>query len=199
MTALMRSYSSRLYQAIPILMSGIIARNGEAMNMKKRISFDQDLVHMNQREVLEVSRLKAGLTNKQVGIGMGLGEETIARYQREPNPGEHAYDLGIGKVAGWCRTVGNLLVPQWIELHSRREMVFCEDIVGGSASLSEQVRNVNKEANDVIQALLADKDGNGIPDEDPNQTLKEAIELQTAVDMLVAVARKKITDKVGRA
>lgn len=167
--------------------------------MKKRISIDQDLTHMNQREILEVSRLNAGLTNKQVGIGMGLGEETIARYQREPNPGEHAYDLGIGKVPGWCRTVGNLLVPQWIEVHSRREMMFCEDVVGAPVPLSEKIRLVNKEAADLVSALLKDKDNNGLPDEDPQDILREAIELQAAVDAVVAMAQKKIAALAGRA
>ena len=87
--------------------------------MKKTRSFDErtDLRHMDHRQILVVSRAHSGLTNAEVAADMGLGEETVARYQREPNPGEHAYDLPLHRVRTWCRAVGNDLVVRWVAQH----------------------------------------------------------------------------------
>lgn len=156
--------------------------------MKKRIPEEQSLLHMSSRDILEYSKLKAQMTNKQIAISMSLGEETIARYMREPAPGEHPYDLGIGKAASWCRATGNLLVPQWIDMQCRRNFAFPEDQV--RMSIADQVRMVNRETADLVSVMLEDRNGDGVPDGDPEKILKELYELQAAVESAVSVVRQ---------
>ena len=82
--------------------------------MKKRMKPDKNLLHMDSIAMLVYSRGVSGKTNAEVAREMGLGEENVARYQRDPNPGEHPYDLGLRRIAGWRQSVGNDIVPQWI-------------------------------------------------------------------------------------
>lgn len=66
---------------------GIQAMMEETM---KKHCFDErtDLRHIDHRQALFMSRGISSKTNAQVAAAMGLGEETVARYQRDPAPGE---------------------------------------------------------------------------------------------------------------
>ena len=122
--------------------------------MKTKFNSTSDLSHMNHREVLVTSRAMSGKTNGQVAQSMGLGEETVARYQREPNPGEHAYDLPLHRVRSWCQAVGNDLLIRW--LTQQCGGVFAADKIARDPGthIADIVDLLNHETADVIQQTI---------------------------------------------
>jgi hypothetical protein len=109
-----------------------------------------DMGHMDSREVLVVSRSMHRKTNSQVAAYMGLGEETVSRYQRNPNPGEHGYDLPIGRIALWNRAVENDMVISWAAQQCGGYFVKVDAAKREDVSVDVQVSKVLKEASDVL-------------------------------------------------
>jgi hypothetical protein len=113
-----------------------------------------DLRHINARQVLVISRAMSGKTNAEVAEDMDLGEETVARYQRDPQPGESPYELPIGRVQAWNRATGNDLVMRW--LAQRCGGVFAQErkTKAPDAQIADIVNVLNRETSDVIQQML---------------------------------------------
>lgn len=159
--------------------------------MKKKLTnTDQDLSHMDHREVIFYSRGLSGRTNAEVARDMGLGEETVARYQRAPNPGEHAYDLQLHRIRTWCRAVDNYIVMQWVAQQCGGVFVRVDRACPEDVNITTQISRVNKEAADVVSRLLADLQ-NGVVDEAEKPALtKELRELLVAVETALMITEK---------
>ena len=126
---------------------------------KKKMMPDKNLMHMDGKAVLVYSRGVSGKTNAEVAQDMGIGEETVARYQRDPNHGEYPYDLGLRRISSWQRSVGNDIVAQWVAQQCGGIFVRTGQ-VSTEATITAQMEIVNKEAGEAVGALLsALKDG----------------------------------------
>lgn len=122
--------------------------------MKKRTNNDPDLSAFDARTILEESRLQAGLSNQNVGKRMGLGTETVARYQREPEEGERDYGLPIRRVRIWNQAAGNDLVIQWLCQDCGGVFVRVDGDCTDAGSITQQMGKVSKEAHEAIAAWL---------------------------------------------
>ena len=154
---------------------------------KNKMVPDKNLLHMDSAAVLVYSRGVSGKTNSEVAQDMGIGEEAVARYQRDPNPGEHPYDLGLRRIAAWCHAVGNDIIPQWIAQQCGGIFVRTGQ-AGTEAAITAQMEIVNKEAGEAVGALLsALKDGD-ISRADKYTLMKELDDLcRTAHEAMATV------------
>jgi uncharacterized protein YerC len=163
--------------------------------MKKRTVADKNLLHMDGMAVLVYSRGVSGKTNAEVGRDMGIGEETVARYQRDPNPGEHPYDIGLRRIAGWCQAVGNDIVPQWIAQQCGG-MFVRTDQEGKDANITTQMERVNKEAGEAVGSLLSALSDGTISRDERIDMIKELEDLCRTANEALGVA-KRMKEQAG--
>lgn len=157
---------------------------------KNKMVEDKNLMHMDGKAVLVYSRGVSGKTNAEVAQDMGIGEETVARYQRDPNNGEHPYDLGLRRISSWQRSVENDIVPRWIAQQCGGVFVRIDE-GGKEANITAHMERVNKEAGEAVGALLtALKDGS-INRSERSTLIKELQDLCRTANEALAVAKKK--------
>ena len=124
------------------------------MKKYKTVDFDR----FDARTILTESRLDTDsvskLSNDVIAKRMGLGEETVGRYQREPHDGERDYGLPIRRVALWNRAVGNDLVVQWLCHDCGGVFVKVDGESPADMNLVSQVNQMNESSSLVVNKLL---------------------------------------------
>jgi hypothetical protein len=166
--------------------------------MKNKFNGESDLSHMNHREVIVTSRTIADKTNAEVARDMGIGEETVARYQREPHPGEHDYDLPIRRVRAWNKAVGNNLVIRW--LCQQCDGVFAAGHETGKSEvqISDIINKLNRETGDVIQQAITSLRDSKWTAIELKKFLKEVRDVQEMSHTAEAVAKRMLKEAEGK-
>lgn len=158
--------------------------------MKKKLDANNDLLHMDAPGILQLSRGVAGMTNAEVSRRMGLGEETIARYQRQPGQGEHAYDLGIGKIAAWCEAVGNRYLAKWIAQQCGGVFVFVDKDCPEDMSISGQIKKLNDSTAAVVGHILRSLEDGSMDDAEQAKNVRLLREMLANVESALMVSEK---------
>ena len=157
---------------------------------KNKMVEDKNLMHMDGKAVLVYSRGVSGKTNAEVAQDMGIGEETVARYQRDPNHGEHPYDLGLRRISSWQRSVENDIVPRWIAQQCGGVFVRIDES-GKEANITAHVEIVNRETSDVVSAALKALSDGDITRAERFTLIKEFEDLCRTANEALASLKKK--------
>jgi hypothetical protein len=165
------------------------------MRTKKRtIAEAQSLVTVDHKEILIMSRVKAGhISNAEVARRMGLGEETVARYQRYPKDGEQDFSLPAHRIPSWNAAVGNHLVSEWVAQRDGGLFVRVDAECSEDMNVVSQVGKVNREIADVTDCMLQALADGTMDSNDVNSLLKELLDARKALDETIIAARGQAT------